>query len=79
MVDDAGALLVLGSSLTVASGYRFVRHAAKIGVPVAIVNDGITRGDDLARLRLSGQLGQVLTTLVAKLDELGAVLARVDA
>jgi NAD-dependent SIR2 family protein deacetylase len=79
MVDDAGALLVLGSSLTVASGYRFVRRAAKIGVPVAIVNDGVTRGDDLARLRLSGQLGQVLTTLVAKLDEIGAVVARVDA
>jgi NAD-dependent SIR2 family protein deacetylase len=79
MVDNAGALLVLGSSLTVASGYRFVRHAAKIGVPVAIVNDGVTRGDDLARLRLSGQLGQVLTSLVAKLDEMRAVVARVDA
>jgi hypothetical protein len=70
---------VLGSSLTVASGYRFVRHAAKIGVPVAIVNDGITRGDHLAHLRLAGQLGRVLTALVAQLDEMGAVVARVDA
>jgi NAD-dependent SIR2 family protein deacetylase len=76
MVDDAGALLVLGSSLTVASGYRFVRHAAKIAVPVAIVNDGVTRGDDLARLRMAGQLGRVLTALVATLDEMGAVARR---
>lgn len=43
-----GALLVVGSSLTVMSGLRFVKRAAKIGVPVAIVNRGITRGDDLA-------------------------------
>jgi NAD-dependent SIR2 family protein deacetylase len=41
-------LLVLGSSLTVMSGFRFVRHAAKRGVPVVIVNRGATRADDLA-------------------------------
>jgi NAD-dependent SIR2 family protein deacetylase len=79
MVDHAGALLVLGSSLTVASGYRFVRRAAKIGVPVAIVNDGVTRGDDLAQVRLAGQLGQVLTSLVEKLDEMNAGVTCVDA
>jgi NAD-dependent SIR2 family protein deacetylase len=43
-----GVLLVLGSSLTVMSGFRFVRHAARLDVPVVIVNRGATRGDDLA-------------------------------
>ncbi|MFT4265414.1 MAG: Sir2 family NAD-dependent protein deacetylase [Nocardioides sp.] len=43
-----GALLVAGSSLTVMSGLRFVRRAAKAGVPVVIVNRGATRGDELA-------------------------------
>ena len=40
LVDGAGSLLVLGSSLTVMSGYRFVLRAAKLGIPVAIVNVG---------------------------------------
>jgi NAD-dependent SIR2 family protein deacetylase len=43
-----GALLVAGSSLTVMSGLRFVRRAARNGTPVVIVNRGVTRGDDLA-------------------------------
>ena len=48
LIDAADALLVAGSSLTVFSGYRFVRHAAARSIPVAIVNRGPTRGDDLA-------------------------------
>ena len=64
LVDEAGSLLVLGSSLTVMSGLRFVRHAAKQGIPVAIVNQGETRGDPLASLRLDAPLGQTLTQLV---------------
>jgi len=51
LVDGAEALLVVGSSLEVYSGYRFVRRAAERGVPVAIVNLGPTRGDPLAALR----------------------------
>jgi NAD-dependent SIR2 family protein deacetylase len=70
MVDAAGALLVLGSSLTVASGYRFVRRAAKLGVPVAIVNEGPTRGDALADFKVDGQLGSILPALVARLGSL---------
>jgi NAD-dependent SIR2 family protein deacetylase len=61
LVDDAQALLVAGSSLTVFSGYRFVRHAAARGIPVAIVNRGRTRGDDLLVLltsELTGALAQ---------------------
>ncbi|KZS77950.1 hypothetical protein A4G29_04995 [Mycobacterium kansasii] len=45
LIDRADALLVAGSSLTVFSGYRFVRHAAALGIPIAIVNRGRTRGD----------------------------------
>lgn len=63
-VEAAGALLVLGSSLSVLSGFRFVRHAAKHGIPVAIVNQGPTRGDDLADVRVDAPLGQTLTELV---------------
>ena len=39
-IDEADALLVAGSSLTVMSGLRFVRYAAKAGLPVVIVNRG---------------------------------------
>ncbi|MCY7396675.1 MAG: NAD-dependent deacetylase [Nocardioides sp.] len=48
LAGSGGALLVLGSSLTVMSGFRFVRRAAQIEVPVVIVNRGSTRGDALA-------------------------------
>jgi NAD-dependent SIR2 family protein deacetylase len=59
-VDAAEVLVVLGSSLTVWSGYRFVRRAAERGRPVAIVNLGPTRADDLATLRIEAPLGEVL-------------------
>ncbi|MFI6297143.1 NAD-dependent protein deacetylase [Nonomuraea sp. NPDC050790] len=62
--ERAGLLLVLGSSLTVLSGYRFVRHAARHAVPVAIVNQGATRGDEHALLTLDAALGSTLSTLV---------------
>ncbi|MGY1833930.1 NAD-dependent protein deacetylase [Blastococcus sp. SYSU DS0510] len=68
LVDDAGALLVLGSSLTVMSGYRFVIHAAKRGIPVAIVNSGATRGDAKASLKVDAPLGAVLPELARRLS-----------
>jgi NAD-dependent SIR2 family protein deacetylase len=68
LVDRARALLVLGSSLTVMSGYRFARHAAKLGIPVLIVNQGPTRADPLAGLSLDAPLGRTLTALVARLE-----------
>ena len=71
LVDRASALLVLGSSLTVMSGYRFVLHAAKREVPVAIVNRGMTRGDDRATLKVDAPLGEVLPALA---DRLGALV-----
>jgi NAD-dependent SIR2 family protein deacetylase len=66
LVEQAGALVVLGSSLTVMSGYRFVRHAAKLAIPVAIVNLGPTRGDAQASLILDAPLGQILTAVVSR-------------
>jgi NAD-dependent SIR2 family protein deacetylase len=60
-VADADAMLVAGSSLMVFSGYRFVRQAHDAGLPIAIVNLGRTRGDDLATLKVSGDVGTVLT------------------
>jgi NAD-dependent SIR2 family protein deacetylase len=62
-VDDSQALLVAGSSLTVMSGLRFVRHAAKTGKPVVIVNRGVTRGDELASVKVDGGCTPVLTRL----------------
>jgi NAD-dependent SIR2 family protein deacetylase len=58
-----GALLVAGSSLTVMSGLRFVKHAAKHDVPVVIVNRGETRGDPLAALRVDAGCSEVLPAL----------------
>jgi NAD-dependent SIR2 family protein deacetylase len=67
VLDSARSLLVLGSSLTVMSGYRFVLRAAKLGIPVAIVNQGATRGDARATVRVDGELTEVLTAMVASL------------
>ncbi|WP_240645884.1 NAD-dependent protein deacetylase [Georgenia sp. SYP-B2076] len=67
IVDDSDALLVAGSSLTVMSGLRFVRHAAKTGKPVVIVNRGATRGDELATLKVDAGTSETLTVLAAAL------------
>ena len=67
MVDDADVLLVAGSSLTVMSGFRFVRHAAKHGKPVIIINRGTTRGDDFATIKIEAGCSEVLSRLDARL------------
>jgi NAD-dependent SIR2 family protein deacetylase len=64
-VDEADALLVVGSSLTVWSGFRFVKRAHDRGIPIAIVNIGPTRGDELATLKIEEECGEVLTSAVA--------------
>lgn len=73
MVDAADALLVAGSSLTVMSGLRFVRHAAKTQRPVVIINRGPTRGDELATLRVDAGCSTVLTALADSLPIPAAV------
>jgi len=63
LIDRSRGLLVLGSSLTVMSGLRFVRYAAKADKPVAIINQGETRGDEHAVVRVDLPLGPALTRL----------------
>ena len=63
LAADGGALLVAGSSLTVMSGLRFVRHAHALGVPVVVVNRGATRADDLAAVRVDAGCSETLTSL----------------
>lgn len=69
LIDSSDALLVAGSSLTVFSGFRFVRHAAAKAMPVAIVNRGPTRGDDLATVKVESGCSPMLALLA---DELTA-------
>lgn len=66
-VDEADILLVLGSSLTVYSGFRFADHAAKAGKIVAIVNKGVTRADALATIKLDAGLTSVVPELARRL------------
>jgi NAD-dependent SIR2 family protein deacetylase len=68
LVARARTLLVLGSSLTVMSGRRFVLRAAKEGTRVAIVNQGATRGAPYAGLMLDARLGAVLPELVRRVE-----------
>jgi NAD-dependent SIR2 family protein deacetylase len=69
MVEAADALLVAGSSLTVFSGYRFVRHAAALGMPIAIINRGPTRGDELATVKIDNGCSEILVLLADELTE----------
>jgi len=62
-VEASDGLVVLGSSLQVMSGYRFVRRAAAHGIPVAVVTRGPSRGDGEATIRVDAALGQTLTEL----------------
>jgi len=63
MLQEAQALLVVGSSLAVYSGYRFVVRASQDSKPVAIVNVGPSRGDPLAEIRIEARLGEALPLL----------------
>jgi NAD-dependent SIR2 family protein deacetylase len=67
LVEGAEILVVLGSSLTVMSGLRFVRHNVKRQRPVVIINRGPTRGDELASLKIDCGCSETLTELRAAL------------
>ena len=67
---DADGVLVAGTSLSVWSGYRFVRAAADARLPIAIVNRGRTRADDLATLRIREAVGETLSDAAAALRPL---------
>lgn len=66
-LDRADAILAIGSSLMVFSGYRFCRRASQLGKPIAIINPGVTRADDLAQLKLHTPAGPLLAQAVADL------------
>lgn len=68
VVERAPALIVLGTSLHVWSGLRFVRHAARHDRPVAIVNHGPTRADKLASVRLDADLPPVMAEVMRRID-----------
>ena len=76
VMDDGEALLVAGSSLAVMSGLRFVRYAAKQHMPVAIINRGATRGDDLATVHLEAGTTPTLQALDQALPDLARVAER---
>lgn len=67
LVDAGQALLVAGSSLAVMSGLRFVRHQAKQGKPVIIINRGATRGDEQATIKIDAGTTAALTGLLERL------------
>jgi NAD-dependent SIR2 family protein deacetylase len=67
LADEGATLVVVGSSLTVYSGYRFVKRARERGVPVAVVNDGPTRADPVADLLLPARAGDALPGLARAL------------
>ncbi|MEL7370682.1 MAG: Sir2 family NAD-dependent protein deacetylase, partial [Myxococcota bacterium] len=67
---EADVLLVVGSSLAVLSGYRFVKKAPARGLPVVIINHGPTRGDAEATHRVDARLGAILPAMA---DALGSV------
>jgi len=69
LYDEAEALLVVGSSLAVFSGYRFVRRAAADGMPVAILNLGPTRGDAAAAVCVAARAGELLPRLADALGQ----------
>lgn len=72
MLDGSQALLVVGSSLMVFSGFRFARHAASKGMPLVCINRGHTRADDLFTLKIDGAIDQTLTALLAGLERSNA-------
>jgi NAD-dependent SIR2 family protein deacetylase len=63
-IERADAVLAVGSSLQVFSGFRFCRHAHRLGKPLAIINPGATRADDIATVRFSAECGPLLSSAV---------------
>lgn len=66
-LEAADAMLVVGSSLMVYSGYRFCVWAEKMGKPIAAINLGRTRADPLLSLKIEAPCAETLTALAARL------------
>ena len=63
-VASADALIVIGTSLSIFSGYRFLRQAAKLKLPVLVINPGRFRGEELADIHLAQNADEVLSLMV---------------
>jgi NAD-dependent SIR2 family protein deacetylase len=62
-LEQAKSLVIAGSSLMVFSGFRFARAAARLGIPIAVVNLGKTRADELAQVKVAGNVGEILASV----------------
>jgi len=67
-LDRADAVLVVGSSLMVYSGYRFAIKAHQKNLPVAAINRGVTRADDILSLKIERDCGETLVDLLARIS-----------
>lgn len=68
-VEESDAILVLGSSLSVFSSYRIILQGHDLKIPIAVVNIGPTRADDLVQIKISGKCGDILPKLCISLSE----------
>lgn len=68
-LQRSDALLVVGSSLTVFSGFRFCRDAHRLGKPIAALNQGVTRADDLLTLKVEEDCAEGLNELLKLIDK----------
>lgn len=62
-LKQSDALLVIGSSLMVFSGYRFCKYAADLNIPIAVINQGVTRADDLLTIKLDMDIQDAIAQL----------------
>lgn len=67
-LDRSRAVLIVGSSVMVFSSYRICRSAYRQGKPIAALNEGVTRADDLLELQVRRNAGQVLSALSKKIE-----------
>jgi NAD-dependent SIR2 family protein deacetylase len=72
-LEHAGAMLVVGSSLMLYSGYRFCEAAHRMGKPIAAINLGCTRADHLFQIKIERPCAEVLADLAGRLQVPGAV------
>lgn len=69
LVENADAMLIVGTSLVVWSGFRLARRAAERGIPIAAVNNGLTRADGMLTFKLEGDCGSVMQEALRRLIE----------
>jgi len=68
-LDHADAVLIVGSSLMAYSGYRFCERARELGKPIAAINRGLTRADELLDLKIDADCAPTLSALVDALTQ----------